>query len=288
MAKTAFEASRATLFLFDPEKLVLIGLDTDGPEHPLYDERVHLPVSPGMVANMKKLGKILLPVTVRKNGDRAEVVSGRQRVKAARKANEELREEGKEPLRIPVTLERADDIRAFEMMISENENRVQDNWVTKARKMQWYIDRGHTEEETAVIFGVTAQTVKIFLSMLDLDPQIQGYVTAGKISATAASALAELPREEQVTEAQKLLASGDKPTVNNVRHAVRKAKAQKEGGNEPVVKAPSKKDLKRVLKKNAELDDEEQLDPEFVRAIRFVLGDLNPTSIRGLSALLQK
>jgi len=80
-------SGKRDLFLVPPEKLVVIGLDTeDEPEHPLYDARVTLPIDQAMVADVAKFG-VVQPIRARRNGDKLEVVVGRQRVRLAREAN---------------------------------------------------------------------------------------------------------------------------------------------------------------------------------------------------------
>lgn len=45
MGKQALDAPRKQYWLLNPENLVIIGLDTnDGPEHPLWDTRIKLPI----------------------------------------------------------------------------------------------------------------------------------------------------------------------------------------------------------------------------------------------------
>jgi hypothetical protein len=101
--KTAIDAKRGNLFLVPPEDITIIGLDTeDGPEHPLFDERVLLPVDEALARNIAIHG-VIEPVVIRKNGDDViEVIDGRQRVRSARLANERLEAEGKEPVLVPV------------------------------------------------------------------------------------------------------------------------------------------------------------------------------------------
>jgi len=264
MAKQLFDAKRSNIFFFDPDDLIVIGLDTtDGPEHPLYDARAKLPVDDKLVLNIMALGKILEPVGVRKNGEIVEVIYGRQRVKACREANKRLKASGCEPIFVPAIGERVDNSRAFGMMISENELRRGDAPLTKAQKLQKYIDLGHTEKDASEIFGITLQTAKNWLSLLDLDRSVQKMVESGKITATAAAGLVSLSREKQKEEAEKLISDG-KATITEVKHAVKKVK---EGGD--VLKAPSKKELKRLL---AADEVKQVLDAGFIAGVRFCLG----------------
>ena len=279
MGSQVFNEKRVNMYMFDPDNVVIVGLDTgDGPEHPLYDERVNLPLDEGLVVNIMYLGKVLETVGVRKDGDVAQCVWGRQRIRCCREANRRLREQGKEPVLVPATFERADEGRLYGMMVSENELRRGDTPMARARKLAKLMDHGSTREDAADTFGVTVQTIDNMLALMDLDKSVQGMVDDGKLSATAAGKLSALPRAEQRVEAKKLVESGN----TTVAAASRATKAARNGGDGgPVV--PSKKVLRKLLEAEAGA-----LEPEFVRGIRYALGELNPASVKGLTALLDQ
>lgn len=66
MAKNSVDAygasGKTNVLMFEPEKLHLVTDKT----HPLYDERINLPIDEGMVLNIKELG-VLEPITVWKD-----------------------------------------------------------------------------------------------------------------------------------------------------------------------------------------------------------------------------
>ncbi len=261
MAKTAFDASRSNLYNINPDDIIIIGLDTeDGPEHPLYDERVKLPLDEALVLNIMHLGKVIEPITVRKNGQNAEVVVGRQRVRCAREANKRLKKQGCEPVYVPSIFERGDDGRMFGFMISENEIRRADSLLIKAQKLQRYLGLGHSVEDAAVTFGVTPAAIRNWQSLLDLSKDVQKMVERGEISASAASKLAALPRDEQKAEAEKLVGSGKATTAQANRAA--QQRQGKEGGTVRV----GSKQIKEVL------STVKTLHPEARKAMRWVLG----------------
>jgi ParB family chromosome partitioning protein len=194
-------------YMFDPEDLVLV---TDE-KHPLFDERVHLPVSESLVMNMlyapdgKTPQGVLEPITVVRDPEtgKVEVAVGRQRVKAAREANKRLKKQGAELLRVPAMIARANAHRGMAMLISENENRQDDTPLGRARKAQRFIELGHTEEEIAVLFGVSKASIKNLLSLLDAPAAVRNAVEAGQITASEGYKLSKLePSEarEKVTE----------------------------------------------------------------------------------------
>jgi ParB family chromosome partitioning protein len=160
---------------------------------------------------------VLEPVIVAKDGDQAVVLDGRQRVKAAREANRRLVEQGVDPLRVPCVLRRGDDSDMFAVMVSANEHRATESPVEKARKVQRYINLGHTEEEAATLWGVSRMTIRNWLATLDLAPKVQKAIEDGRISPSAALPLGKLPRDEQAARLDEMTAGDRKPTVREAR-----------------------------------------------------------------------
>lgn len=195
--KTAIDAPRGTHFMIEADDLVIIGLDTkDGPEHPLYDERILLPLDENRVPNYAHYG-VLKPVLVKKDGDRLIVVDGRQRVRYARAANKELAKRGDDLIRVPVLVKKGDDDELYGMGRAANLH-TGDDPISAARQMQRFIDRGHDHTEAARTFGVSPSTVRNMVAMLNLAPEIQAEIQAKNIGTVAAVQLAALPQAEQV------------------------------------------------------------------------------------------
>ena len=292
MGGQAFDTAREQVFKLDAEsEVIIIGLDTkDGPEHVLYDERIHLPLDTDLVENILLVGKVLEPVSVRKNGDKGEVVFGRQRVRAVREANKRLLKNGAKPeqlIKVPCQLDKSNDLQLLLRMMSENVQRRGDTPMARARNIQRCLDAGASEKDLAIVFKLSVQHLKAQTALLNLDKSVQKMVDDGKLPATAAANLAGLSRDEQKSEAEKLVAQGT-TTVAAAKHAAKKAGVRKRGGDESaVVQAPSKRALRRVIEANAALPSKEQLDPEFIRGVRFALGDLSPGSIKGLKAMTE-
>lgn len=227
MAKTAqlFDAPRQSVYLMDPADIVIIGLDTKHKigDHPLADERNALPVNRALVDSIKAHG-FRSTVRVRKEGESAVAVDGRQRVRAARVANEELIAEGREPVRVEVRPDRADDATAMGIMILSNEIKQEDDTLTKAAKAARYLGTGKTEEEVAYAFGVKSSTIDMWMALLELHPEVQALVREGKLGAKAAARLSVLAREAQLKAARELVAGG-RGTVDGVAEKVREIKA---------------------------------------------------------------
>ena len=75
MAKNSIDAygasGKTNVLMFEPEKLHLVTDKT----HPLYDERIHLPISEAMVLNIMDQG-VLEPIIVWKDPDKRAGLCG--------------------------------------------------------------------------------------------------------------------------------------------------------------------------------------------------------------------
>lgn len=277
-------AKRMNAFAMEPEALTIIGLDTkDGPEHPLYDERVFLPVEESLVRNIRAYG-VLEAVSVRKNGGLVEVIVGRQRVRAAREANRRNEEEGLMPIKVPCFVKRAKDKRVIGVMVSENEHRRDDDAITRANKAQRMLDFGNTEEEVAIAFGITKASLKNLLSILDLSDKVQKMIADGKVPYSAAITLRDLPRKEQETKAVEMAEKGV-----TVTEAKRQRRARKSGTTNGDESTRGRAIGVKILRKVADdADFMEALEPQARDMLRWILGDENAAKrIKGLTALLR-
>ena len=105
------------------------------PAHPLYDERIHLPIDDAMVQNIMSLG-VLEPIIVWKDPETGLtcVVEGRQRVKNTAEANRRLKEQGKPTLLVPGVAKRGSPFNMAQVMISANEIHIPDTPLGRAKK----------------------------------------------------------------------------------------------------------------------------------------------------------
>lgn len=279
MAKQAIVgASRLNAFSVDPKSLTII---TDE-QSPLYDERINLPLNENLVLNVAAFG-VKQPVIITKDGDTLVVVDGRQRVRAAVEANRRLKKEGKEPLRIPVMLQRGDDADLFGMSIFLNEQRQNDSMLTKAGKAQRLLNLGRSEDEVAVVFGTSSAAIRQWVKLFDLAPQVRAAVETGEISASAAAKLAPLKKSEQVEKLADLradAAAGKKATTKKVAAVAKKAKG------ETVIEKPSPKLLKRLVAFGVD-DPTGGLTDEDRNLLRWVLGEIDAKTA-GIAEIIQQ
>lgn len=265
--KQAFDAQRTNAFLFNPNDLVIIGLDTeDGPEHALYDERVKNELDPLFVGEIRALG-ILQTVKVRKNGDKAEVVAGRQRVRAAREVNKNATD----PILVPCMVDRGSDDRMRDITISENEHRVNDSIEVKLKKLERYLASGRSKTEAAQRFKVSPSTITTWLSLLEAGPEVRAAVETKQISPTAASQIARLPRAAQGPVLAQATANGA-PTSAQTKVAVETSQGRK------ALTPPSKRLLKRIADKQP---------TGLIEAMcKWMLGEFSADVVPGLNEVL--
>jgi hypothetical protein len=82
-------------------------------------------------------------------------------------------------------------------MVSANEIRQADTPLGRAKKMADALERGHDEDDLALMFGVSVQTVRATLSLLDATQAVKDAVESGTVTVTQARQLASLKPEEQ-------------------------------------------------------------------------------------------
>jgi ParB-like chromosome segregation protein Spo0J len=216
------------MFGVPPERLIIIGLDTkDGPEHALYDERVHMPLEPAKIQAAKRWIAHAKVVEVRRNGkdkageDLLEVVHGRMTTRYARAANKEIKADGGDPLLVDVKVIGGTDRDLAAAAFVENAIRTEESVQDKAAKALRLVQQhAWSIKDVATMAGVTQTTVKSWLEYFDLDKTVQDKVARGEIKATAALPLAKKPREEQralVAKIEKAKANGKRPTLREVR-----------------------------------------------------------------------
>lgn len=280
--KTSIDEQRSTTFMVDPSKPLIIGHDTKHKrgEHPLWQERALEAVDEILAQDIATNG-FRSVIQVRVDGSNYEVVAGRRRVKAARRANEIRAANGEAPLKIEVKVVRGTPLSLVGLMISENANRKDVAPLQMAEDLQKFLDMGATEQQTATAAGKTVPQLRSFLRLLDLDPQVQEAVRKSTISVSAAIRLAELGREDQVAELAKIGAGESGKTAADVDAAVR---AKRDGGE--VTKAPGKRLINKLL------EDEEAkavlAAADGVQVVRWMIGELAPRNIKGLVAAINR
>ncbi|EPE9327516.1 ParB/RepB/Spo0J family partition protein [Klebsiella aerogenes] len=259
MAKNSIDAygasGKSNVLFFEPESLHLVTDKT----HPLYDERIHLPINEPMVLNIMAQG-VLEPIIVWKDPEtgRSCVVDGRQRVRHTLEANKRLSNEGKEPLLVPAVTKRGSAIRMAQAMVSANEIRQADTPLGRAKKMADALERGHDEQDLSLMFGCSVQTVRATLSLLDATQAVKDAVESGTVTVTQARQLASLEPEAQREKVKEI----ETATAGTSGHEKARRQRQVLGDAKPRLK--TRKEINKAL---------ESAEGEYASALRWVLGE---------------
>lgn len=267
---------RFTGFRMDPDDVVVIGVDEGGKDHALYDERVKLPLDQTMIESIIAIG-VREPVVVVVTDGKACVVDGRRRVLHAREANKRLRELGEPPRDVPVFAEKGTE-QALKIapLVGEhlNNHRVNDGVVMRAKKAERMIARGYSIEDVALALAVTPNTVRTYLKFGDLCADVRKAVDEGRISPSAAAHLADFSKVDQKAKLDELIAST--PAGKKVTNQ----RASKAAGTRVSV---GKKVLTKIV---ASHETHRKVSDDFVRGIRFALGEIQAEEVPGLSEYL--
>lgn len=254
-----FEGKRSDTFVFDPDDVVIVGIDTaDGPEHPLYDPRIHLPIDDGLTASIlgteERPGKVLVPILIVKyegvvkalHGKPA-VVDGRQRIRSAREAKKILaKQDGARKIAVEAKAQRGDELALMLMATTTNELRRDNDMLAKADRAVFLRSRGATIEDVALAYGVTAKAIEQWYALADgATAPVRKAVHQGQLSPTAAAKIAKLDGKEAQEEAlTEVLSSGGR-TTRDVKKAVAKKNGKSEEGSDGV--GVGKKVQKKLL-----------------------------------------
>ncbi|EMM3426250.1 ParB N-terminal domain-containing protein [Klebsiella aerogenes] len=255
-SKLVYGASGKTNVLtFEPENLHLVTDKT----HPLYDERIHLPISEAMVLNIMDQG-VLEPIIVWKDPEtgRSCVVDGRQRVRHTIEANKRLAKEGKPLLMVPAVTKRGSAVRMAQAMVSANEIRQADTPLGRAKKMADALERGHDEQDLSLMFGCSVQTVRATLSLLDATQAVKDAVESGTVTVTQARQLASLEPEAQREKVKEI----ETATAGTSGHE--KARRQRQVLGEAKPRLKTRKEITKAL---------ESASGEYADALRWVIGE---------------
>jgi len=279
-------ASRAggTLFTIAPERLVII---TDK-KHPLYDPRVEKPLTSEFIDSIVAMGVIEV-IIVHKDGDKLVVTSGRRRTRGAIAANKLRAERGLPPLEVQVRLRReVDDASTFETNIISNAHRENDDVIANAENALRYINTfGRTEDNAARIWGVGVATIKIWVKVADLIPEVRAAVRAGQLSFhDAIKNLSGVSRSEQKAALERFIASS--PTALRTAAAAGEAAGEEEEGSEDgegggETREKAKKGLSPIARLRLLYRSEEAmaaLSPRERALVGWVFGSVSSTELK--------
>ncbi len=234
---------RKDVLMFDPEDLTI---EDEDEKSIVFDGRPAT-VPEATVLDIMQHG-ILQPIKIRRAGEKKgkvilEVVMGRKRVRACREANKRLIAAGREPHYVPCMMTHGDDPEIYGMMISENEHREASTPLVRARQVVRYLGLGRTEEQAAVTFKCSKQTIGNYITLMECSTFVKKKVDAGEMSVQAAMTLSKLPHAEQDTKAAEMIAAGQAHGAAGKEAATRAAAGQKPESQQ--VRVPSRKFLQK-------------------------------------------
>jgi len=320
MGGHALSHKRAEHFLIPPANLVIIGFDTKHVqgEHPLWRADCKNEANADLVNSIRKHG-IIQPIRARKlpksdaiesehlslSGDEyAEVVVGRERVKAARVLADEGLNILVPALLWPVGAPVGEIIGAAN---AENYQRKTEGVVAVAEhvymqlRAEGYFDGNERDalKGVAVSTGFSVQRIRNLLAFRE-DERLVREVRACHIGGEAALAIATLPEKERGEQLAKVLADPTNATIEQVRERVRYAKAAipdgktngknghvgtKEGGVSSL--GISKPLQKRIVEAQSALSSNERLDPLVIKTLKVCAGLASPSTVPGLTKALK-
>lgn len=285
----ADDAPRKEVKMYDPNVVVIIGLDTnDGPSHPLFDgESNAAPLIEADVLFTYENG-VLQPISCKRDGKRLLVVFGRGRTRQLREANKRRIADGLEPWFLPVQIVMGDAAKMLILKHGENSHRRELNPLARARDAYELLQQ-MPEAKAATTLGLGLQQFRSVIKLLDLAPAVAKAVSKGELSASAAAeltGLSEVEQTEKLAELTVSLPTGKKPTIRDVKAKVREA-----NGKKIAISVPDKRTQRRLLGYVQNLSDGSNSLAwwEGVEdALKLVLGDedVNPKLVSKLDELV--
>ena len=153
-----------------------------------------------LAQSIKNLG-VIQPVTLRKDGDKFEIISGERRYRASKIAG---------LTSVPAYIRLVNDQELLEMALVENIQREDLDPIEIALTYQRLLDEiGMTQENLSHRVGKERSTITNSIRLLRLNPEVQDAIRSGAISAGHGRAIISLDDvEKQEALFQKIIAEG--------------------------------------------------------------------------------
>ncbi len=170
----------------------------------------------GLAASIETHG-LIEPIVIRERAERFQIIAGERRWRAARQAGLE---------RVPVVVREVADDDLGLLALIENLQRENLNPIEESLAFRRLADEtGLTHEEIAAEVGRSRTAVTNALRLLDLDPEVRGFVESGRLRAAAGRALLGLARDDQRRLAREIMRQD-----LSVREVERRVRALQDGG----------------------------------------------------------
>ena len=178
-----------------------------------------------LAQSIQNLG-VIQPITLRKDGDRFEIISGERRFRASKIAGLET---------IPAYIRLVNDQELLEMALVESIQREDLDAIEIALTYQRLLEEiGMTQENLSQRVGKERSTITNYIRLLRLNPDMQNAIRSGEISAGHGRAILSLDdKESQVDLFQKIVknnwsvrqAEEEANLLKNPKQSVSKTKA---------------------------------------------------------------
>lgn len=194
--------------------------------------------------SIKALG-VIQPITVRKDGDKFEIISGERRYRASKLAGLKT---------LPAYIRLVNDQELLEMALVENIQREDLDAIEVALTYQRLLEEiGLTQDALSTRVGKERSTITNFIRLLKLSPDIQQAIRNGEISAGHGRAIVSLEKlEDQHSLFERIIK--EKLNVRQTEELAKRFKNPKE-----IAVSPAPKDLPYNLRR-AEKSISDMLD----------------------------
>jgi ParB family chromosome partitioning protein len=253
--------------MFDAHKLKIIA----DKKHPLYDERVDLPLDESVVLSIMMTG-VRQPIQVWKDPETGDVIvlDGKQRVKNTLEANKRLKKAGELAKQIPGIALKGNSQHALGTMALLNEGRQDTTPMGKARLGERLMNAGYDETQVGTLLHLKAGTSKNYLALLTCSAVVKSAVDSGNLAPSLAYKLAKLEPADQKKQLAVMLKAAE-----GVEGHRRRGKKMREATGDTKPKMRSRKEVQSMIQDLIErFGDKAQTT---IDLLEWVLGGVDPT-----------
>jgi hypothetical protein len=279
-----FDGNTETRWKFDPDDLMIIGLDNlPTTDEALLEDGATTKIDERQVASVGRDGVLVDVMIVAKDIDgtlRPVVVDGRHRTRWARRANTlKLHGTGKSKVFVHARCVESDT--TDEMLRVEkhtlNYVRANRNIMAQAQAAKELHDAGRKSADIALDLGVSVGTIENFVALAGGTKQLVDAVNKGAMPVSAAYKLAKLAPEKQAESVKQTLALAKAEPKGKTKVSHANAAKNRAKGKEDATPRPGIGKLRKIF--NAAKGDEKVLDSlsecEPIDFIRWLLGEVS-------------
>lgn len=280
-----FDGNTETRWRFDPDDLVIVGLDDITGDASLEEDGATSKLDDAMVKSVGRDGvKVEVRIIAQDVGGTLcpVVVDGRHRTRWARQANKlKLHGVGKNKVFVPCQCMPTDTADIDLRVEKHNLNwvRANRNIMAQAAAAKELHDAGRKSADIALDLGVSVGTVENFVALAGGTKQLVEAVTKGAMPVSAAYKLAKLPPEKQVESVKETLALAKASPKGKAKVSHASAAKSRAKGKADAVPRPGISKVRKIFvaaKKDVDvLKALSQCEP--IDFLRWMLGEVGPT-----------